>query len=219
MQNEIKNIQANSDKQIAKYVESIQLLQQKIQTLQQSNLNTPYMPHHNQPMNNESLASDKIEKSLHLFSSAIAHNLEQNTALYKEHYISSAKTYDGKDPKEFNNWLDNVNRLSRISGKNQLDVAIATSIGQLHKYISELVGSGLNWDMIKTMIQERFSECGSSIIARNKLTSLTQKTMAMHEYISEFSTLMEHAHGIKPMDPKSKILASNFIDGNSKSIH
>ena len=102
------------------------------------------MPHHNQPMNNESLASDKIEKSLHLFSSAIAHNLEQNTALYKEHYISSAKTYDGKDPKEFNNWLDNVNRLSRISGKNQLDVAIATSIGQLHKYISELVGSGLN---------------------------------------------------------------------------
>ena len=117
MQNEIKNIQATSDKQIEKYVESIQLLQQKIQTLQQSNLNTPYMPHHNQPMNNESLASDKIEKSLHLFSSAIAHNLEQNTALYKEHYISSAKTFDGKDPKEFNNWLDNVNRLSRISGK------------------------------------------------------------------------------------------------------
>ena len=92
MQNEIKNIQATSDKQIAKYVESIQLLQQKIQTLQQSNLNTPYMPHHNQAMNNESLASDKIEKSLHLFSSAIAHNLEQNTTLYKEHYISSAKT-------------------------------------------------------------------------------------------------------------------------------
>ena len=63
------------------------------------------------------------------------------------------------------------------------------------------------------MIQERFSECGSSIIARNNLTYLTQKTMAIHGYISEFSTLMEHAHGIKPIDPKSKILASNFIDG------
>ena len=74
------------------------------------------------------------------------------------------------------------------------------------------MGSGLNCDMIKTMIQERFSECGSSIIARNKLTSLTQKTMLMLEYISEFSTLMEHAHGIKPTDPKSKILASNVID-------
>ena len=75
------------------------------------------------------------------------------------------------------------------------------------------MGSGLNWDTIKTMIQKRFSECGSSIIGRRKLTSLTQKTMAMHEYISEFSTLMEHAHGIRPTDPKSKILASNFIDG------
>ena len=131
----------------------------------------------------------------------IAHNLKQNTALHKEHYISSAKTYDGKDPKGFNNWLDNVNMLSQISGKDHLDVAISTSIGQLHKYISEFMASGLKWDMIKTMIQERFSECGSSIIARNKLTSLTQKTMAMHGYISEFSTLM------------SKILASNFIDG------
>ena len=55
----------------------------------------------------------------------------------------------GKIQKNLTTGLDNVNRLSRISGKNQLDVAIATSIGQLHKYISELVGSGLNWDMIK----------------------------------------------------------------------
>ena len=86
-------------------------------------------------------------------------------------------------------------------------------MGQLYKYISQLTDSGLNWDMIKPLIQERFSEFGSSIIARNKLTSLAQKTMAMHEYISEFSSLMEHAHGIKPTDPKSRILASNFIDG------
>ena len=85
-------------------------------------------------------------------------------------------------------------------------------MGQLYKYISELTDSGLNWDMIKQLIQERFSECGSSIIARNKLTSLAQKTMAMHEYISEFSSLMEYGHGIKPTDLKSIILASNFID-------
>ena len=104
MQNEIKNIQATSENQTAKYVESIQLLQQKVQTLQQSNLNTPHMPDYNQPMNNESFIS--------LLSSTIGHNLKQNTALHKEHYINSAKTNDRKDPKEFNNWLDNVNRLS-----------------------------------------------------------------------------------------------------------
>ena len=205
MQNEIQKIQATSDRQIAKYVESIQLLQQKVQTLQQPSLNTPPMPDYSQPMNNESFIS--------LLSSTLAHNLKQNTALHKEHYISSAKTYDGKDPKEFNKWLDNVDRISRISSRDHLDIAISTSVGQLYKYISELTDSGLNWDMIKPLIQERFSECGSSIIARNKLTSLAQKTMVMHEYISEFSSLMEHAHGIKPTDPKSKLLASNFIDG------
>ena len=205
MQTEIQKIQSTSDRQIAKYVESIQLLQQKVQTLQQPSLNTPPMSDHNQPMNNESFIS--------LLSSTLEHNLKQNTALHKEHYISSAKTYDGKDPKEFNKWLDNVDRISRISSRDHLDIAISTSIGQLYKYISELTDSGLKWDMIKPLIQERFSECGSSIIARNKLTSLTQKTMAIHEYISEFSSLMEHAHGIKPTDPRSKILASNFIDG------
>ena len=116
MQKEIQKIQATSDKQVAKYVESIQLLQQKVQTLQQSDLNTPHMPDYNQPMNNESFIS--------LLSNTIVHNLQQNTALHKEHYISSAKTYDRKDPKEFNNWLDNVSRLSTISGKDHLDIFI-----------------------------------------------------------------------------------------------
>ena len=41
MQKEIQKIQATSDQQTAKYIESIQLLQQKVQTLQQSNPNTP----------------------------------------------------------------------------------------------------------------------------------------------------------------------------------
>ena len=37
--------------------------------------------------------------------------------------------------------------------------------------------------------------------------------MAMHEYISEFTSIMEHAHSIKLTDTTSAILASNFIDG------
>ena len=72
---------------------------------------------------------------------------------------------------------------------------------------------GLNWNAIKGMIQERFSEFGSSIVAKNKLSSFTQKAMAMHEYISEFTTILEHAHVIRPSDSKRTILASTFIDG------
>ena len=92
-------------------------------------------------------------------------------------------------------------------------MAVATSTGQLHKHISELMSLALNWDAIKGMIQERFFEFGSSIVARNKLSTFTQKHMAMHEYISEFTTILEHAHDIKPSDLKSTILASTFIDG------
>ena len=67
MQREIQ-IQATSNQQIAKYVESIQLLEQKVQTLQQSNPNTPHMPDYNQPIDNETVIS--------LLSSTIEHTLK-----------------------------------------------------------------------------------------------------------------------------------------------
>ena len=227
--NEIKGIQASANERNTKHLETIEMLQQKVKTLTQeinqtpsSNLATPppfplanQSMFYNQLTLNDSLVQmvDKFEKSILIQNSAIVQSLQQNKASSKEHYISSAKTYDGKDPKEFNSWLDSVTRLSRISDKELIEVAVATSTGQLHKYISELMALGLNWDAIKGMIQERFSEFGSSIVARNKLSSFTQKTMAMHEYISEFTTIMEHAHDIRPSDSKSTILASTFIDG------
>ena len=86
-----------------------------------SNPNTPHMPDYNQPINNDTVIS--------LLSSTIEHTLKQNTALHKEHYISSAKTYDGKDPKEFNKWLDNVDRISRILNRDHLDIAISNFSG------------------------------------------------------------------------------------------
>ena len=128
----------------------------------------------------------------------------------KEHYISNAKTYDGKDPKEFNQWLESVSRLSRISGKDLLKVAMAISTGPLHRHISELMALGIDWDIIKSKIQERF---GSPVVAQNKLTTFTQKTMAMHECISEFTSIIEYAYNIKPTEKSSHLLASNFIEG------
>ena len=35
----------------------------------------------------------------------------------------------------------------------------------------------------------------------------------MHEYISKFSDLVEHAYTLTPTDPATMILASNFIEG------
>ena len=41
--------------------------------------------------------------------------------------MSNAKTYDGIDCKKFNEWLEGVYRLSKVTGKDFLDVAVATS--------------------------------------------------------------------------------------------
>ena len=221
---EIKDIQTAASQERTKYIETIEMLQQKIQNLahvvHQKPLplpplgnNSMFLP--NQSMVNESLIHimEKFEKSFQLQNEIISQSLEQNKTSAKEHYISSAKTFDGKDPKEFNDWLENVNRLSRISGEDLLEVALATSTGHLHKYISELIGLGFDWKVIKSKTQEGFSEFGSSIVAQNKLTSFTRNRMDMHEYISEFTSIMDHAHSIKPTDTASAILASNFIDG------
>ena len=79
--------------------------------------------------------------------------LAHTSASTKEHYISSAKTYDGIDCKKFNEWLEGVHRLSKVTDKAPLDVAVATSSGSLHKYICELIGKKDPWEIIEGKIQ------------------------------------------------------------------
>ena len=50
-------------------------------------------------------------------------------------------------------------------------------------------------------------------MAKHKLTTFRQTDLAMHEYISKFSGLVEHANTITPTDPARMILALNFIKG------
>ena len=50
-------------------------------------------------------------------------------------------------------------------------------------------------------------------MAKHKLTKFRQTDLAMHEYISEFTDLIEHAHTLTPTDPASVILATNFTEG------
>ena len=66
---------------------------------------------------------------------------------------------------------------------------------------------------MKPLLQERFSECGNSTMAKHKLTTLRQTDLAMHEYISEFTDLVEHAYTFTPTDLASMILATNFTEG------
>ena len=66
--------------------------------------------------------------------------------------------------------LEDVSRISGVSGKDPENVALATSRGSLHKYVRELHSAGKHWSAMKPLLQERFSECGNSTIAKHKLT-------------------------------------------------
>ena len=85
-----------------------------------------------------------------------------------EQYISGASTCDGKDPSTFKIWLDDVARLSTLSGKACNEVASTTSKGPLYRYTKELVRAGHAWDTIKIKLKERFSDCTNEAVARNK---------------------------------------------------
>ena len=82
--------------------------------------------------------------------------LRQSQSASKEHYLSNAESCDGKDPKEFGMWLNEISRLATIYYMRPMEVALAISKGTLHKYINELVSSGMSWLPIKAQLQERF---------------------------------------------------------------
>ena len=96
---------------------------------------------------------DVLNRSMTNQYTVLQETLRQSQSSSKEHYLSNAKSCDGKDPKEFGVWLDNISRLATICNKNPMKVAIAISKGTIHKYINELVSSGMSWLPIKAQFQ------------------------------------------------------------------
>ena len=150
-------------------------------------------------------------------NASLLHNLSTSlsmqTSIAKQQLLIQAKAYDGKDPHGIFDWLDEINRLSSQNGYTQLEVAIQTSRGSVHRYLQELQQQGLEWDKIKFKLRERYSDCSSSAAAQNKLVLLKQNGRPMHEYISNFTDLLEHAYNMQPSDPATKLLTTMFIDG------
>ena len=58
-------------------------------------------------------------------NNAFQESLALSANSLREHYLSTAKPCDGKDAKEFEHWLDDVQRLATLVKKNPEDVALA----------------------------------------------------------------------------------------------
>ena len=156
---------------------------------------------------------DILNRSMTNQYAILQRTLRQSQPASKEHYLSNGQSCDGRNPQKFGMWLDEVSQLATICDKSPIEVALAICKGTLNKYISKLLSSGLIWLPIKAQLQERFSECGSATMVKHKLTQLKQLELPMHEYITKFGDMAEHAYSIKPTNSASFILASNFIEG------
>ena len=154
---------------------------------------------------------DVLNRSMTNQYTVLLETLRQSQSASKEHYLSNAKSCNGKNPKEFGMWLDEVSRLATVCDNNLMKVALAISNGTSHKYINDLVSSSMSWLPIKVQFQERFLKCGSATMAKHKLKQLKQSELPMHEYIATFGDMAEHAYNIKPTDSANIILASNLL--------
>ena len=114
---------------------------------------------HNASMDNSlTMILGRFERSLTLQNNAIQESLVLSANSFREHYLSTAKPCDGKDPKEFEHWLDDVQRLATIAKMSLEDVALATSRVSLHRHVRELHNNCSTWEAIKTQLQETFSD-------------------------------------------------------------
>ena len=62
----------------------------------------------------------------------------QQAQTSKEQLLNNAKTCDGTNPKDFESWLEEIDRLSDVTGKTNFAVAIFTARGSLYNHIKEL---------------------------------------------------------------------------------
>ena len=126
---------------------------------------------HNVSMDNSlTMVLDRFERYLTLQNNAIKESLALSANNFREHYLSTTTPCDGKDPKEFEHWLDDVHRLATLAKKSPEDVALATSSSSLHRHVWELHNNGSTWEAIKTKLKGTFSDYGTSTMARPQVT-------------------------------------------------
>ena len=83
------------------------------------------------------------------FIQELSYSLNMQTQINKQHHLNMAPSYDGKDPKQFYTWLDDIERLSTQYTMTKTEVAQITSRGSVYKYIQELKAQNYAWDVIK----------------------------------------------------------------------
>ena len=81
-----------------------------------------------------------------------------------DHMFASIKPYDGKDPKEFDVWIDQIMTACKISGRNPKLVALARSTGAVTEVILTMK-QGVTWVEFVEELRRCFSDSKTRVHA------------------------------------------------------
>ena len=113
-----------------------------------------------------------------------------------DHMFASIKSYDGKDPKEFDAWIEQIMTACKISGRNPKLVALAKSTGAVTEVILSMK-QGVTWVEFVEELRRCFSDSKTRIHAAAIYNEFRRQddNENLRSYIHKYTRLHREATG------------------------
>ena len=113
-----------------------------------------------------------------------------------DHMFATIKPYDGRDPKEFDAWIDQIMTACKISGRNPKLVALAKSTGAVTEVILTMK-QGVTWVEFVEELRRCFSDSKTRVHAAAIYNEFRRQddNENLRSYIYKYSKLHREATG------------------------
>ena len=113
-----------------------------------------------------------------------------------DHMFASIKPYDGKDPKEFDAWIEQIMTACKISGRNPKLVALAKSTGAVTEVILSMK-QGVTWVEFVEELRRCFSDSKTRVHAAAIYNAFRRQddNENLRSYIHKYTRLHREATG------------------------
>ena len=127
-----------------------------------------------------------------------------------DHMFASIKLYDGKDPKEFDTWVDQIMTACKISGRDPKLVALTKSTGAVTEVILSLK-QGVTWVEFVEELRRCFSDSKTRVHAAAIYNDFRRQedNENLRSYIHKYTKL--HWEATEKLPMKSLMFRSNSI--------
>ena len=142
----------------------------------------------------------------------VIHYIVKSSALQENiHFINDIPMFKAKDPQTFDDWLDQIDKVTVLTNSDPYKLALAKSQGSFSKTISSYP-SALGWNKIKECLCYNFGSAATKQHAVSMFIDQQQKPFeTLQEYIQRFSDLLLKSSGLLPYQAKDLAHITHFI--------